>query len=91
MDRLESMQIFVKAVELGSFSAAADALEISPQLVGKNVRTLEQHLGVRLLNRMTRRQSVTEIGATFFERARIILAEVEAAETLAAVFALTRP
>jgi DNA-binding transcriptional LysR family regulator len=47
MDRLESMQIFVKAVELGSFSAAADALEISPQLVGKNVRTLEQHLGVR--------------------------------------------
>lgn len=84
MDRLESMQIFVKAVELGSFSAAADALEISPQLVGKNVRTLEQHLGVRLLNRTTRRQSVTEIGATFFERARIILAEVEAAETLAA-------
>jgi DNA-binding transcriptional LysR family regulator len=83
MDRFTSMQIFVKAVELGSFSAAADALQISPQLVGKNVQVLEQHLGVRLLNRTTRHHSLTEIGKTFYERARIILAEVEAAESLA--------
>jgi len=84
MDRLASMGIFVKAVELGSFSAAADLLSLSPQLVGKHVRMLEQHLGVRLLNRTTRRQSLTEFGRTFHERARNILAEVEAAEDLAA-------
>ncbi|WP_321410250.1 LysR family transcriptional regulator [Tolumonas auensis] len=84
MDRLFSMTVFVKAVELGSFSAAADALQMSPQLVGKNVRMLEQHLGVRLLNRTTRSQHLTEIGATFYERARNILAEMEIAEGLAA-------
>lgn len=84
MDRLFSMTVFVKAVELGSFSAAADALQMSPQLVGKNVRMLEQHLGVRLLNRTTRSQHLTEIGATFYDRARNILAEMEMAEGLAA-------
>lgn len=84
MDRLTSMTIFVKTVDLGSFSAAADALDMSSQLVGKHVQVLESHLGVRLLNRTTRRQSLTEIGRVFCERARNILAEVEAAEALAA-------
>src|SRR5579863_2836418 len=84
MDRFTSMGIFVKAVELGSFSAAADVLSMSPQLVGKHVGMLEQHLNVRLLNRTTRRQSLTDFGRTFYERARNILAEVEAAEDLAA-------
>lgn len=84
MDRLLSMTVFVKAVETGSFSAAAEALQMSPQLVGKHVQTLEQHLGVRLLNRTTRRQRLTGIGTTFYERARIILAEVGAAEGLVA-------
>jgi DNA-binding transcriptional LysR family regulator len=84
MDRFSSMAIFVKAVDLGSFSAAADALSMSSQLVGKHVSMLEQHLNVRLLNRTTRRQSLTDFGRTFYERARNILAEVEAAEDLAA-------
>ena len=84
MDRLTSMGIFVKAVDLGSFSAAADALRMSPQLVGKHIQTLEQHMGVRLLNRTTRRQSLTDIGKSFYERVRIILAEVEAADSLVA-------
>ena len=84
MDRFSSMSVFVKAVELGSFSAAAEALSMSPQLVGKHVHMLEQHLNVRLLNRTTRRQSLTDFGRTFYERARNILAEVEAAEHLAA-------
>lgn len=84
MDRLFGMAVFVKAVETGSFSAAGEALQMSPQLVGKNVRMLEQHLGVRLLNRTTRSQHLTDIGATFYERARIILAEMEVAESLAA-------
>jgi DNA-binding transcriptional LysR family regulator len=84
MDRLSSMAIFVKAVELGSFSAAAETLSMSSQLVGKHVQMLEQHLNVRLLNRTTRRQSLTDFGRTFYERARNILAEVDAAEDLAA-------
>ncbi|MGY5804083.1 LysR family transcriptional regulator [Rhizobium sp. LEGMi12c] len=84
MDRLSSMSIFVKAVELGSFSAAADALNMSPQLVGKHVQFLEQHLGIRLINRTTRRQHLTEVGSQFYERCRNILAEVESAEALAA-------
>lgn len=84
MDRLTSIAVFVKAVDLGSFTAAAEALDMSPQLVGKHVRSMEQRLGVRLLNRSTRRQSLTDFGRTFCERARIILAEVEAAEGLAA-------
>jgi len=78
------MNVFVKAVDSGSFSAAADALRMSPQLVGKHIQTLEQHMGVRLLNRTTRRQSLTDIGQSFYERARIILAEVEAVDSLVA-------
>lgn len=83
MDRLTSMAVFVRSVELGSFTAAAEALNMSPQLVGKNVSFLEQHLGVRLLNRTTRHHSLTEAGRHFFERAKIILAEVDAAESFA--------
>ncbi|GJE45837.1 LysR family transcriptional regulator [Methylobacterium soli] len=84
MDRIASMAVFAKAVEAGSFSAAADALSMSSQMVGKHVRTLEDHLGVKLINRTTRRQSVTELGRAFHDRVRTILAEVEAAEALAA-------
>lgn len=84
MDRLLSMAVFTKAVEMGSFSAAGNALEMSSQLVGKHVQMLEQHLGVRLLNRTTRRQHLTDIGREFYERAKGILADVEAAEGLAA-------
>lgn len=84
MDRLLSMAVFAKAVELGSFSAAGNALEMSSQLVGKHVQMLEQHLGVRLLNRTTRRQHLTDIGREFYERVKGILADVESAEGLAA-------
>jgi DNA-binding transcriptional LysR family regulator len=84
MDRLLSMTVFAKAVELGSFSAAAEVFRMSPQLVGKHVRMLEQHLGVQLLNRTTRRQHLTEIGASYYEKVKIILAEVDSAEGLAA-------
>jgi DNA-binding transcriptional LysR family regulator len=84
MDRLLSMTVFAKAVELGSFSAAGEALHMSSQLVGKHVQTLEHQLGVRLLNRTTRRQHLTEIGAGYYERVKVVLAEVEAAEGLVA-------
>lgn len=85
MDRLLSMSVFAKAVEAGSFSAAGEALNMSSQLVGKHVQTLEKHLGIRLINRTTRRQHLTEAGLAFYERVKIILAEVEAAEGLAAM------
>ena len=78
------MQIFVKAVERGSLTAAADELNISSQLAGKQVRALEQGLGIKLLNRTTRRQSLTDSGRVFYERAKNILAEMELAEALIA-------
>lgn len=78
------MVVFVRATELGSFSAAADSLAMSSQLVGKQVQKLEQHLGVQLLHRTTRRQSLTDFGRTFYERCKTILAEIDAAESLAA-------
>lgn len=84
MDRLVSMAVFVKAVDLGSFAAAAAALDLSGPMVGKHVRFLEERLGVRLLNRTTRRQSLTEFGRAYYERCRVVLAEAEAADALAA-------
>ncbi|MGY2438413.1 LysR family transcriptional regulator [Pseudomonas sp. SDO52101_S400] len=85
MDRLTLMAVFVKAVELGSFSAVADELNLSPQLVGKQVKMLEQHLGVSLLNRTTRKQSLTDFGRTFYQRSKLILADMDAAEEMAAM------
>jgi DNA-binding transcriptional LysR family regulator len=84
MDRLASMEVFVKAVDLGSFAAAAVALDLSAPMVGKHVRFLETRLGVRLINRTTRRQSLTEFGRAYSERCRLILAEAQAADALAA-------
>ncbi|MGH6806115.1 MAG: LysR family transcriptional regulator [Ensifer adhaerens] len=84
MDRLTSMAVFVKAVDLGSFAAASVALDLSGPMVGKHVRFLEERLGVRLINRTTRRQSLTEFGRAYYERCRVILAEAEAADALAA-------
>ena len=82
MDRITSMAVFVKTVDLGSLTAAATALGMSPQMVGKHVGFLETRLGASLLRRTTRRQSLTPIGQAFYERSRLILAEVEVAEAL---------
>ncbi|MDN6858656.1 LysR family transcriptional regulator [Pseudomonas sp. CAN2814] len=83
MDRLTSMEVFVRAVDLGSFAAAADALEMSAPMVGKHVRFLEERLGAQLLMRSTRRQSLTEAGRIYYERCRALLADAEAADILA--------
>jgi DNA-binding transcriptional LysR family regulator len=84
MDRLTSMSTFVRAVELGSFAATADAMNISPQMVSKHILSLEARLGTRLLQRTTRKQSLTDFGHTYYERCKLVLAEVDAADSLAA-------
>ncbi|MET0935562.1 MAG: LysR family transcriptional regulator [Luteibacter sp.] len=83
MDRLLSMAVFVKCAEVGTFAGAADSLGMSPQMVAKHVGFLEDRLGTRLINRTTRRQSLTEIGLTYLDRCRAVLADVEAAEAIA--------
>ena len=83
MDRLEGMAAFVKSSEAGSFAAAAAALGISPQRAAKHVTFLEDRIGAQLLNRTTRRQSLTEVGRTYCERCKSVLAEAEAADSLA--------
>lgn len=85
MNKLAAMEVFVQTVESGSFSAAAQALSLTAQAVGKQVAALEAHLGLHLIQRTTRRQHVTEAGQQFYERCKLILEEVQAAETLAAI------
>lgn len=80
-ERLTGMEVFVKVVETGSFAAAAGALAMSPQMVGKHVASLEQRLGTRLLNRSTRRQSLSEAGHIYLEGCKRTLAEADAAES----------
>lgn len=84
MDRLTSMSVFCKAVDLGSFSAAAAALDLSGPMVGKHVRFLEERLGVRLINRTTRRQNLTDFGRAYYDRCKVVLGEAEAADALVA-------
>ncbi|RJG21392.1 LysR family transcriptional regulator [Massilia cavernae] len=80
MDRLQSMRVFAKVVELGSFVRAATALDLSNTVVTRNLADLEAHLGTRLLNRTTRKLSLTESGQVYIERVRQILAEIDEAD-----------
>lgn len=80
MDILQGMKTFVTVVDAGSFSRAADTLTMSPQLVSKYIAQLEQRLKVRLLNRTTRRLHLTEAGQQYYQRAQLILEDVEALE-----------
>lgn len=79
MERLAEMMTFAKVVETKSFSEAARALATSKSLVSKQVSNLENALGVRLLNRTTRRMSLTEIGAAYYEHCARIANEIDAA------------
>jgi DNA-binding transcriptional LysR family regulator len=83
MDRLTSMEVFVKSADVGSFAAAAEALALSPQMVAKHIASLETQLGTTLLNRTTRRQHLTDVGRAYYERCKRVLSEVEAADSLA--------
>src|SRR5262249_20846456 len=83
MDRMTGITAFVKVVDVGGFAAAARKLDMSPSMVTTHVRALEERLGVRLLNRSTRRISLTEVGQAYYERCLQILADVEDAENVA--------
>ncbi len=80
MDKLDRMAAFVAVVEEGSFTAAAERLGVSRAAVSKMVAQLEAELGARLLNRTTRRNSLTEVGALYCKRCQSILEDVAAAE-----------
>ena len=84
MDRLLSMKVFQRVVDEGGFAAAARALDMSPAGVTRMVAGLEDHLGVRLLQRTTRKLAMTDAGEGYLLRVRSILHEVEDAESAAA-------
>lgn len=77
------MRVFSRVVDEGSFARAARELNLSPAVVTRLVADLEEHLGSRLINRTTRRLSLTDTGELYLERVRHILTEVEEAEALA--------
>jgi DNA-binding transcriptional LysR family regulator len=79
-DRLNGMRVFAQVVDAKSFSAAADKLGMSKSLASRHVSALERSLSVKLLNRSTRRLSLTEAGALFYEHCARIVQEAELAE-----------
>lgn len=83
MDRLQSMRVFAKVVELGSFARAAQHLSMSNAVVTRYVADLEAHLGTRLLNRTTRSLSLTDVGETYLQRCQQVLLDIDEAESLA--------
>ena len=83
MNKLESMAVFTRVAEKGSFAAVAEESGISATMVGLHIKALEKLLGVRLLHRTTRRQSLTEFGLSYYQRCCDILARVDEAESMA--------
>ncbi|MBW2272943.1 MAG: LysR family transcriptional regulator [Deltaproteobacteria bacterium] len=83
MDKLFEFESFSQVATRGSFTAAAEALGVTPSAVSKQVKALEERLGVRLLNRTTRRVSPTEAGRAFHERIQAVLHDVSEAEQAA--------
>ncbi len=82
MDRLRAFEVFVAVVSRQGFARAAEALDTSPANVTRYIADLEAHLGTRLLNRHSRKLSLTESGEALYERARAILADVDEAEAV---------
>ena len=77
MDHLQAIRIFARVVETGSFTRAAESLDVPNATVSKWVRSLETHLGVKLLERTTRSVTVTTDGAAYYERTRHLLSELD--------------
>ena len=83
MDRTTSMATFVSVVDAGGFASAGRALGMFPSTVTEHVHALEARLGVRLLNRSTRKISLTEVGGAYYERSKQILADLDDADRIA--------
>src|SRR2546423_3072944 len=83
MDRLTSLTAFVRVVDSGGFSAAGRRLNMSTTMVSNHVQALEDRLGARLLNRTTRKVSLTEVGRAYYDRCVHILADIEQADDIA--------
>ena len=84
MDKLQGMQLFTRVVDSGSFTAGAEQMGISRALASKLIQNLEDALGVRLLNRTTRRISLTDPGRNYYQRVSELLAQLAEAEAEAA-------
>ncbi len=80
MDRFDALQTFIRVVDAGSFSLAAERMNTAKSAVSRRVADLEAHLGVRLLNRTTRSLSLTESGRTLYQRALRLVADLEEVE-----------
>jgi len=80
VDRLKSMQVFIYVAQHGSFAAAAVNFAVTATMIGKHIKYLEQHLGTKLLNRTTRRQSLTEAGQIYYLECTRILDDIAEAE-----------
>ncbi len=80
MDKLRAMEVFVRIVEGGSLTAAAQALDMSGPSVVRSLAALERAVGVRLMNRTTRRSSLSDEGREYYERCKRVLADVEEAD-----------
>src|SRR3569832_161036 len=89
MDRLTSLTAFVRVVDNGGFSAAGRRLNMSTTMVSNHIQALEDRLGVRLLNRTTRKVSLTEVGKVYYDRATQILADLEQADDVASTLQST--
>ena len=80
MDIFTAMKVYCSVVENDSLADAARKMNVSPSVVSKHLSALEDHLGVRLLNRTTRRLSITEEGAAYYERCKQIITDIAEAE-----------
>lgn len=80
MDRIKAIEVFVAVVDNGSLTRAAERLDVTSAMVGKVLAQLEAHLGVQLLRRTTRQQSLTDAGRRFYEEGRRVLEQLSWAE-----------
>src|SRR5215831_3749137 len=83
MDRLTSLTAFVRVVDNGGFSAAGRKLNMSTTMVSNHLQALEERLSARLLNRTTRKVSLTEVGRAYYDRCTQILADIAQADDIA--------
>jgi len=90
INRSGELEVFVRAIELGGFSAAAREFGMTPSAVSKLVSRLESRLGTRLINRSTRRLQLTPEGCAFYERGTRVLADLDEAERCASVHSTPR-